>query len=122
MRAILIEPSDRFISETEVPEFTADIRRRFGGARLVRVATLPSGDGVYVVDSGDAHNSFTLGGAGPFHGLGLILGKHGHLGQLKGARTDFDALASIVTFWPIATGKYVIERVREDDGADGAAG
>jgi len=83
MRAILIEPSEQSISEIDVPEFTAAIRRRFGGGGLVRVGTLPSGDGVYVIASDDAHNSFTLGGAGPFHGLGLILGKRRHLGQSR---------------------------------------
>jgi hypothetical protein len=43
MRAILIDPTERSIGEVELPDFIAEIRRKFGGARLTRIATLPTG-------------------------------------------------------------------------------
>ncbi|PSO23145.1 hypothetical protein [Bradyrhizobium sp. MOS002] len=113
MRAILIESSERIISEADLPEFKSVIRRRFDGAKLIRVGTLPSGDGVYVVPSESRDHFFTIGGSGPHYGTGLILGKSGCFGVLAKALTDFEALASIVTFGPPPSGDHVIERETE---------
>lgn len=110
MRAILIEPTDRMISEANLPEFTSGIVRQIGGAELLCIGTLPSGDGVYVTPSEDTVNFFSIGGSGPHYGVGLVIGKRGAFGVLKSAMTDFEALASIVTFRPAPSGRYVIER------------
>jgi hypothetical protein len=98
MRALLIGSSDETISEIEVPDLMPDVRRKFGGARLVRTGTLPSGDGVHVIASSGVQKAFSLGGSEPYCGPGLVLGKRGPFGILKRAATELDALASIISF------------------------
>lgn len=99
MRAILIDPSDCSVGEVNLPDFTDGIRRKFGGAKLVHVATLPTGDRVHLVAT-DAHcaPSFSLGGSGPHHGLGLILGRRGLYGMLGNSRSDVEAMAAMLKF------------------------
>jgi hypothetical protein len=55
MRTILIDPADRTVAEVDLPDFLAEIRRRFGNAKLARVETLPRGDRLHVVVSDAAH-------------------------------------------------------------------
>lgn len=101
MRAILINPGDRSIGIVDLPDFTHAIRRMYGGAKLVRIATLPTGDRVHLlVDHHDNAASFTLGGSGPHHGLGLILGRRGLYGMLMNSRTDVEKVTAILKFGP----------------------
>jgi hypothetical protein len=101
MRAILIDPTERSIGEVELPDFIAEIRRKFGGARLTRIATLPTGDRVHLVVADDDNaNAFPLGGSGPHRGLGLILGRRGLYGMVMNSRTDLDGLTAILSFGP----------------------
>ena len=99
MRAILINPTERSIGAIELPDFVAGIRREFGGARLTRIATLPTGDRVHLVGAADDNaNSFSLGGSGPHRGLGLILGRRGIYGMVMNTRTDINGLTDILSF------------------------
>ncbi|MCA1536721.1 hypothetical protein I6F21_29785 [Bradyrhizobium sp. NBAIM03] len=101
MRAILINPGDRSIGVVDLPDFPHAIRRKYGGAKLVRIATLPAGDRVHLlVAHHDYAPSFSLGGSGPHHGLGLILGRRGLYGMLMNSRTDVESLAAILKFGP----------------------
>jgi hypothetical protein len=101
MRAMLIDPTTRVVSEVDVPDFVEGIRRRFEGARLLRVGTLPGGDGVHVVATeGTKGAAFTIGGSGPHRGYGLIVGKRGRFGMIRNSTADLDGVASIVSFAP----------------------
>jgi hypothetical protein len=96
MRAILIDPSERTISEAEVPPFTSEIRGHLGG-KLERVATLPNGDSINVVAS-HCDESFCIGGSRNYRGVGIILGRGRANGVLKSARSDLDAIVNLTVF------------------------
>jgi hypothetical protein len=97
IRALLINPYEQEISETSVPEFTREISKKFGG-KLVREATLPNGDGVYVTKPEQPGRSFRLGGSEPFTGFGIVLGRRGPFGAFRTTNCGLDAIADIVTF------------------------
>jgi hypothetical protein len=89
VRAILINSVERTVSETAVSDIWADIRRRFETGKLIRVATLPAGDGVYVTaEAKDSPATFRLGGSAKFAGCGMVLGKRGEFGMIRDAVTD----------------------------------
>lgn len=99
VRAILIDPDKRTVSETKISDRWSDIQRVHDGGRLTRVATLPKGDGVYVPQhAGDDAPCFRLGGSKPFQGSGLVLGRRGQWGLFCDAVTDVDAVASLAGF------------------------
>jgi hypothetical protein len=78
MRAILIDPTERTLDEVDLPDLVAEIRREFGGAKPIRVATLPNSGCVHVVLTDHANeDTFSLGGSRPHRGLGLILARRG---------------------------------------------
>jgi hypothetical protein len=99
VRAILIDPTARSCDEIDLPDFIAGIRKHFGGAKLVRVAIMPKGDRVHIVQADDDEpHTFTLGGSGPHRGLGLVLGPRGLFGMVKNSRTRIDGLTAILSF------------------------
>jgi hypothetical protein len=99
VRAILIDSVERTVSETAVSEVWADIRRRFETGKLIRVATLPAGDGVYVTaEAKDSPTTFRLGGSEKFAGCGLVLGKRGPFGMICDAVTDADDVELLTKF------------------------
>jgi hypothetical protein len=109
VRATYIDPFDREVSETRVPDVWHDLRTRYEGAKLVRVASMPSGDAVYVAEElKDADEAFCLGGSQVFGGFGLILGRKGQFGLLNDALVDRGDVAKLTTFW------------RRSDHADGS--
>jgi hypothetical protein len=97
MRAIVIDPSERMISETEFPPFTREIREHLGGA-FERVATLPNGDSINVVTSQSDDEIFCLGGSRSFCGYGIILGRRRAGGEFKPARSDLKAIIDLTIF------------------------
>lgn len=99
VRAILIDPGKRTVSVTKVSDRWLDIQRVYDGGKLIRVATLPKGDGVYVPEHADkAAPRFRLGGSRPFQGFGLVLGKRGRWGLFGDAVTDMAGVASLAGF------------------------
>lgn len=99
VRAIYIDPFDREVSETRVPDVWHDLRSRYEGAKLVRVAYMPSGDAVYVAEElRDAREAFSVGGSKTFGGFGLILGPKGQFGLLSDAVVDCDDVAKLTRF------------------------
>lgn len=72
MRAIRINSVERTVSVTAVSDVWADIRRRFEAGKLIRVATLPAVEGVYVTAKAkDSLATFRLGSSAKFAGCGL---------------------------------------------------
>jgi hypothetical protein len=101
VRAILINTVERTVSETAVSDVWADIRRYFETGQLIRVATLPAGDGVYVtVEAKDSPATFRLGGSAKFGGCGLVLGKRGQFGMIRDAITDAADVELLTVFDP----------------------
>ena len=101
VRAILIDPVERVVCETAVPDLWTDMRRKFQTDKFVRVATLPAGDGVYVAEEAkDSPAGFRLGHSKTFAGRGLVLGKRGQFGLLCDAVTDSDDIAFLLEFTP----------------------
>ncbi|MET4085629.1 hypothetical protein [Bradyrhizobium sp. S3.5.5] len=99
VRAIFIDPFDREVSETRVPDVWHDLRTRYDGAKLIRAAHLPSGDAVYVAEElSDACEAFRLGGSQAFGGFGLILGRKGQFGLLSDAVVGCGNVAKLTTF------------------------
>jgi hypothetical protein len=94
MRAL---PSERAITVANLPPFASDICAKFGG-RLKRVAGLPSGDALYVVDQEDVAHSFSLGGSQRFAGRAVVLGRRSSFGEYKDARSRLEAIAAITDF------------------------
>jgi hypothetical protein len=101
VRAILINPVERVVCETAVPDLWTDIRRKFQLDKFIRVATLPAGDGVYVAEEAkDSPAGFRLGHSKTFAGFGLVLGKRGQFGLLCDAVTDADDVELLAEFDP----------------------
>ncbi|WP_426434047.1 hypothetical protein [Bradyrhizobium genosp. P] len=99
VRAIYIDPFERQVSETRVPEVWHDLRSRYEGAKLVRVAYMPSGDAVYVAEElKDVDEAFRLGGSHVFAGFGLLLGRKGRFGLVSDAVVDRRDVAKLTTF------------------------
>ncbi len=101
VRAILIDPVEGVVSYAVVPDNWADIRRKFEMNKLVRVATLPKGDNVYVAEEEkDSKARFRLGGSKILAGYGLVVGKRGDFGLICDALTSADDVASLTEFNP----------------------
>jgi hypothetical protein len=101
VRAIVIDPIERTISETAVSDVWTEIRRRFETDKLIRVATLPAGDAVYVTEEAkDSPAKFRLGGSEGFAGRGLVLGKRGAFGLMCDAVTDARDVERLTVFDP----------------------
>ena len=90
--------AERSVAEIDLPEFLADVRRRFDNAKLARVGTLPCGDRLHVVASDAAClGAFYLGGLGPHRGRGLILGQLGQYELIKPSSTKLDAVVAMLS-------------------------
>jgi hypothetical protein len=101
VRAILIDPVERVVSETVVPDTWIDIRRRLETDKLVRVATLPAGDAVYVTEEAkESPAKFRLGHSAFFGGIGVVLGRRGKFGLFCDAVTDRDDIEVLAAFDP----------------------
>lgn len=98
VRAILIDPVERTVSVMKVSERWNEIRNQCDGARLIRVATLPRGDGLYIAEDAKDSATFKLGGSRPYGGYGLVLGKRGEWGFICDALTDLNDVASLAGF------------------------
>ena len=101
VRAILIDPDQRTVSVTAVPDVWIEIRRRLQTDKLIRVATLPAGDAVYVTEEAkDSPAKFRLGGSERFAGRVVILGRRGQFGLICDAITDADDVEVLTEFDP----------------------
>lgn len=100
-RAILIDPVERSVSETAVSERWEEIRRRFETNKLIRVATLPKGDALYLIEKAEeAVAKFRLGGSERFAGRAVVLGKRGEFGLICDAVIDADDVEALTQFDP----------------------
>lgn len=101
VRAILIDPVERVVSETAVPDALVEIRLRLETHKLLRVATLPRGDGVYVTEEAkESLVRFSLGHSASFGGVGVVLGKRGEFGLFCDAITDCKDVQTLADFDP----------------------
>lgn len=98
-RAILIDPYELEVSATSVPDVWGDVRKKFHRAKLIRVATMPSGDAVYVAaDAKDSLEGFRLGCSSRLSGRGLVVGARAQFGLLMDAVTDVEDVARLTKF------------------------
>ncbi|SDO48512.1 hypothetical protein [Afipia sp. GAS231] len=97
MRALLIDPFEREISVTNMPEFSSDVQKRIGGPLLL-AARFPNGDVLYVAKDCTSQEKLSVGGSQVFSGYGVVLGRRGRFGEFKNAQGKLDSIAGITFF------------------------
>jgi hypothetical protein len=99
VRAIVIDPIERDVSVVKVPNVWHEVRMKYEGAKLVRVATLPCGDAIYVAEENkNLPDAFRIGCSDDFGGVGLVLGRRGAFGLLTDALSNRDDVAMLTAF------------------------
>jgi len=121
MRAILINPFEKKISEVEIQNTLEDLQVAVGDGEKVLITVaceLPNGDVIYVDDEGlfKPNNAyFTVDGAHqPFAGIGLVVGST-KTGNSTNARSSIAQITSMVSMLSrVQLIKYLANELREE--------